>query len=44
MSLIIRLENENDYQEIERLTRAVFWDVYKPGCDEHLIMHKTRNS
>jgi len=42
MSLIIRLEKENDYQEVERLTREAFWDVYKPGCDEHLVIHKIR--
>lgn len=31
MSIIICLENENDYREVENLTREAFWDVYKPG-------------
>lgn len=44
MSIIIRLEKENDYREVENLTREAFWDVYKPGCDEHLIVHKIRKA
>lgn len=42
MSIIIRLENENDYQEVENLTREAFWDLYHPGCSEHLIVHNIR--
>jgi predicted N-acetyltransferase YhbS len=42
--LIIRPENTNDYREVENLTREAFWDLYKPGCDEHLIVHKMRDS
>ena len=42
MSIIIRLENENDYQKVENLTREAFWDLYHPGCTEHLIVHKIR--
>jgi predicted N-acetyltransferase YhbS len=42
--MIIRLENKNDYREVENLTREAFWDIYKPGCDEHLIVHKIRNT
>lgn len=41
---MIRLENKNDYREVENLTREAFWDIYKPGCDEHLIVHKIRNT
>jgi predicted N-acetyltransferase YhbS len=26
------------------MSREAFWDVYKPGCDEHLIIHKLRES
>jgi predicted N-acetyltransferase YhbS len=26
------------------LTREAFWDVYKPGCDEHLVVHKLRET
>ena len=39
---MIRLETENDFTETEVLTREAFWDVYKPGCDEHFILHKMR--
>ena len=33
---IIRLEKAEDYKETENLVRECFWNVYKPGCDEHL--------
>ena len=42
MNIEIRLENENDYEEVENLTREAFWDVYQPGCDEHLLAKKLR--
>ncbi|MFD3157318.1 GNAT family N-acetyltransferase [Haloimpatiens sp. FM7330] len=42
MNISIRLENENDFRNVENVTRDAFWDVYKPGCDEHLIIHKIR--
>ena len=44
MEIDIRLENESDFRETENLTREAFWNVYKPGCDEHLIVHKLRKS
>jgi predicted N-acetyltransferase YhbS len=43
MKIEIRKETPNDYKETEMLTREAFWDVYKPGCDEHLIVHKLRS-
>lgn len=42
MNIAIRLEAENDYTNVEYLTREAFWNVYKPGCDEHLFVHKLR--
>ena len=39
----IRLETENDRREVENLTREAFWDVYKPGCDEHYYAHMMRS-
>ena len=30
----IRLEQPNDYLEVENLTREAFWNVYRPGCTE----------
>lgn len=44
MSIIIRNENENDYRKSENLTRESFWNVYKPGCSEHFVLHKFRES
>jgi len=43
-NIIIRLETEEDYRETENVVREAFWDVYQPGCDEHLILHKLRKS
>ena len=40
----ITLEKKEHYKEVENLTREAFWDVYKPGCDEHLIIHKLRDT
>ena len=35
----IRLEKRTDYKEVEFLVRESFWNVYRPGCYEHLIIH-----
>lgn len=40
--MIIRLEEEKDYFETENLTREAFWNVYREGCFEHLIIHNLR--
>ncbi len=40
----IRLEKENDFFEVENLTREAFWNVYRPGCLEHLVVHNLRQS
>lgn len=40
---IIRKETPADWAEVENLTREAFWDVYRPGCDEHLIVHNLRH-
>ena len=42
MSITIRPEIEKDYFETEFITREAFWDVYHPGCMEHLVLHKLR--
>lgn len=42
MNISIRLEEEDDYRHVESMTREAFWNVYKPGCDEHLLVHKIR--
>ena len=40
---IIRLEKKEDYRVVENLVREAFWNVYRPGCKEHLVMHELRN-
>lgn len=42
MNISIRLEEESDFEIVEYLTREAFWDVYRPGCSEHLLVHKKR--
>lgn len=44
MNFIIRNETEKDYFEVENITREAFWNVYRPGCNEHLVIHKLRTS
>ena len=35
MKIIIRNETPADYRAVEELNRESFWNVYKPGADEH---------
>lgn len=42
-NLIIRKEEEKDYRETENLVREAFWNVYRPGCMEHYVLHRFRN-
>ena len=39
----IRLEEKNDYRAVENLVRESFWNIYKPGCSEHYVIHVLRN-
>ena len=39
----IRLETPEDYNEVENLIRESFWNVYRPGCSEHYVIHVLRN-
>ena len=39
---MIRQETPEDYQNVELLTREAFWNVYRPGCIEHYIVHQYR--
>lgn len=41
-NIIIRHETEADYRAVEELTREAFWNVYKPGADEHYFVHMMR--
>ncbi|WP_410509558.1 N-acetyltransferase [Methanosarcina hadiensis] len=44
MDILIRPENESDFENVEYMIREAFWDLYKPGCVEHLIAHNMRKS
>lgn len=44
MSLVIRLEEKGDERNNENLVREAFWNVYKPGCLEHYVLHVMRDS
>lgn len=44
MAIKIRQALTADFKATENLTREAFWDLYKPGCDEHLLLHKIRSS
>lgn len=41
--IIIRREGEADYRRTEELTRESFWNVYRPGCTEHYVLHCYRS-
>ncbi|WP_294520257.1 GNAT family N-acetyltransferase [uncultured Anaerovibrio sp.] len=41
--IIIRRETEKDYGAVESLVRDAFWNVYRPGCVEHYVLHKLRD-
>ena len=40
---IIRLEEEKDHRAVEELIRESFWNVYRPGCSEHYVIHVLRD-
>ena len=39
----IRPERPEDYHAAEHLTREAFWNVYRPGCQEHFVLHCFRS-
>ena len=41
--ITIRLERKDDYRDVENLTRESFWNVYRPGCMEHYVLHCYRD-
>ncbi len=42
LKIAIRSENEADHLDVEVLTREAFWNLYRPGCDEHYTTHLIR--
>lgn len=41
---IIRRETSADYRTVETLTREAFWNIYRPGCTEHYVLHCFRDN
>ncbi|MCQ2485994.1 MAG: N-acetyltransferase [Clostridia bacterium] len=41
---IIRLEKKEEHREVENLVRESFWNVYRPGCSEHYVLHMLRDN
>ena len=42
-NIVIRTEEKSEYREVENLVRDSFWNVYRPGCLEHYVLHQLRN-
>lgn len=42
MNVLIRIEEEGDHSRVEELARESFWNLYRPGCDEHYVVHTMR--
>ncbi|MBQ6609769.1 MAG: N-acetyltransferase [Oscillospiraceae bacterium] len=40
--ITIRLEKKEDAGAVENLVRESFWNVYRPGCSEHYVIHVLR--
>lgn len=43
MKTIIRKETPDDYRKVETLVRESFWNIYRPGCTEHYVLHRCRS-
>ena len=41
--IIIRPEAADDRRAVETLIRESFWNVYRPGCSEHYVIHVLRD-
>ena len=39
----IRLEKKEEQRAVENLVRESFWNVYRPGCSEHYVIHVLRD-
>lgn len=42
--LQVRVESKEDFSVVAELTREAFFNVYLPGCKEHYVLHKFRDS
>ncbi|MBK8803444.1 MAG: N-acetyltransferase [Fibrobacteres bacterium] len=41
--LILRPLQVSDFAQVEWLTREAFWNLYRPGCDEHYLVRLMRD-
>ena len=41
--ILFRPEREEDRRAVETLVRESFWNVYRPGCSEHYVIHVLRD-
>ena len=39
----IRQEKKEEHRAVENLIRESFWNVYRPGCSEHYVIHVLRD-
>lgn len=44
MEIRMRLERPEDFAQTEHCIREAFWNGYQPGCVEHYLMHRLRES
>lgn len=42
-NIVIRRERPEDFRAVEELVRESFWNVYRPGCLEHYVIHRLRD-
>ena len=42
-NIVIRRETAQDHRAVETLVRESFWNVYRPGCLEHYVIHRLRD-
>ena len=42
MNYQIRLEKKEEQHTVETLVKEAFWNVYRPGCLEHYVLHCLR--
>jgi predicted N-acetyltransferase YhbS len=44
LKITIRNERSEDYRTVENIAREAFWNLYFPGCNEHVAIYKLRES
>lgn len=41
-NIVIRSEEKGEYRKVENMVRESFWNVSRPGCMEHYVLHQLR--